>query len=88
MSKNLPNEFTYNNLNKQIELLQQELDVNLQQKVLVNQRISLIKASLKDIPNTDPDYSIFFTQLEMDQIELDELQNREEEIKRQINTCK
>ncbi len=87
MSKNLPNDFTYNDLDpkkQKIILLQQELDVNLQQQVLVNQRINLIKDTFQQIPDTDPQYAILFTQLEMDQIELDELLHREQEIKNQI----
>lgn len=89
MTKNLYNEFSSKDLNpknKKKLLMQQELDVNLEQQVLVNQRINLIKDSFKEIPNTDPEYSILFTQLEMDQVELDELKNREIELENLIKT--
>lgn len=83
MSKNLPNEFTYNNLdpkNQKISLLKQELDVNIEEQGVVNQRLNLLKETLEKFPNTDPQYAILFTQKEMDQIQLDELIKRQEEI--------
>jgi len=88
MTENSYNEFTINDLNpenKKLSLLKQELDVNLQQQVIVNNKINLIKNTFKEIPDTDPEYAILFTQFEMDKIELDELKNREQEIKKQIS---
>ena len=90
MTNNPSNEFTNNNLDKKTKklyLLQQELDVNLQQQVIVNQRINVIKESFHDISNTDPQYSVLFTQMEMDQVELDELKKRENDIKKEITSC-
>jgi len=78
------NDFTINPLDeksKQIDLLKQEIDVNMQEQVLVNKRITLIKDTFKTIPNTDPEYAILLTQLEMDQIQLDELKYRENSLK-------
>lgn len=90
MNENNYNEFTFRSLNpkiKKLTLLQQELDVNLQEQTLVKKRINLIKDTFHEIPNTNPRYAILFTQLEMDQIELDELKHRETEIKSQIRLC-
>lgn len=69
---------------RKTDLLKQELDVNLQEQVLVNKRIELIKDSFKTIMSTEPEYAIFLTQLEMDQIQLDELKAREFELKSNI----
>ena len=78
------NDFTINPLDaksRQIDLLKQEIDVNMQEQVLVNKRITLIKDTFKIMPNTDPEYAILLTQLEMDQIQLDELKFRENALK-------
>ena len=77
-------EFTINDLDKSLkrkELLQEELDTNVQEQVIVNKRIQLLKEFMKNIPITDPQYSILNTQLEMDRIELDELKNQQDSIK-------
>ena len=78
------NDFTINPLDgksRQIDLLKQEIDVNFQEQVLVNKRISIIKETFNTMPNTDPEYAILLTQLEMDQIQLDELKFRENALK-------
>jgi len=78
------NDFTINYLDQNsraLAILQEELDVNLQEQILVKKRMRVIKDSFKEIPNTDPEYALLFTQLEMDQIELDELKYREGQIK-------
>lgn len=78
------NGFTINPLDKksrQIDLLKQEIDVNIQEQILVNKRISLIKDTFKTMPSTEPEYAILLTQLEMDQIQLDELKSRENLLK-------
>lgn len=88
MDENDLNDFTINRLDeksKKISLLKQELDVNFQEQVLVKKRLDLINETFKEIPNTDPQYAILFTQLEMDQIQLDELKSRENSIKSQID---
>jgi len=77
-------DFTINPLDeksRQINLLQEEIEINLQEQVLVNKRINLIKDTFKELPNTDPEYAILLTQLEMDQIQLDELKFRENALK-------
>lgn len=58
-------------------LMQKELDVNQAEQVLLKQRISLMKGLINDIPSSDPQYSVLALQVQMDQIELDELKNRE-----------
>jgi len=88
MEENSFNDFTINPLDekdKKINLLKQELDVNFQEQILVKKRINLIKESFEQIPDTDPEYAILFTQLEMDQIQLDELINREHALKSKIS---
>ncbi|NGX33758.1 MAG: hypothetical protein K1060chlam1_00099 [Candidatus Anoxychlamydiales bacterium] len=78
------NEFTINPLDeksRKIDLLKQEIDVNIQEQILVNKRISLIKDTFKTMPSTEPEYAILLTQLEMDQIQLDELKSRENLLK-------
>ncbi len=58
-------------------LMQKELDVNRAEQVLLRQRISLMKGFINDIPSSDPQYSMLVLQVQMDQIEVDELKNRE-----------
>jgi hypothetical protein len=58
-------------------LMQKELDVNREEQVLLKQRISLMKTFVNDIPSSDPQYSMLLLQVQMDQIEMDELKNRE-----------
>ena len=82
------NDFTINPLDeksRQIDLLKQEIDVNTQEQVLVNKRLTLIKDTFKAMPNTDPEYAILLTQLEMDQIQLDELKFRENALKSSLH---
>ncbi|NGX28747.1 MAG: hypothetical protein K940chlam1_00934 [Candidatus Anoxychlamydiales bacterium] len=88
MDENDLNDFTINSLDeksKKIDLLRQELDVNFQEQVLVKKRIALINETFKNMPSTDPEYAIFFTQREMDQIHLDELKSRENALKSKVN---
>jgi len=58
-------------------LMQKELDVNRAEQVLLQQRISLMKSFVNDIPSSDPQYSMMLLQVQMDQIEVDELKTRE-----------
>lgn len=58
-------------------LMQKELDVNQAEQVLLKQRILLMKTFVNDIPSSDPQYSMLLLQVQMDQIEMDELKNRE-----------
>jgi hypothetical protein len=58
-------------------LMQKELDINQAEQVLLKQRISLMKTFVNDIPSSDPQYSMLLLQVQMDQIEMDELKNRE-----------
>ncbi len=87
MNEPTPNDFAINPLedkSKKIDLLRQEIEVNLQEQILVNKRINLIKETFKNISNTDPDYAVLLTQLEMDQIQLDELKSRENILKSKL----
>jgi hypothetical protein len=59
-------------------LLHKELDVNLAEQGLLNQRMKMSKIYLNDLPSTDPNYTSLATQTQMDLIELDELKRREE----------
>ena len=88
MAEDYSNDFTINSLDektRQLNLLKEELEVNLQEQILVNKRISLIKETFKTMPNTEGDYAILLTQVEMDQIQLDELKHRENELKARIS---
>lgn len=58
-------------------LMQKELDVNQAEQTLLIQRIQLMKSFINDLPSSDPQYSLLLTQLQMDQIEMDELKVRE-----------
>jgi hypothetical protein len=58
-------------------LMQKELDVNQAEQVLLKQRIAIMKSFVNDIPSSDPQYSMMLLQVQMDQIEMDELKNRE-----------
>jgi len=82
------NDFTINPLDenaKKKDLLKQEIEVNLQEQVLVNKRIILIKETFETLPNSDPEYAIFQTQLQMDQIQLDELKSRERDLRSSLD---
>ncbi len=58
-------------------LMQKELDVNQAEQVLLTQRIQLTKSFINDLPSSDPQYAMLLTQLQMDQVEIDELKVRE-----------
>lgn len=61
-------------------LLQKEMDVNRAEQDLIRQRMQMSKSFLNELPDSDPQYSMLRTQIQMDQIELDELQVRENAI--------
>lgn len=58
-------------------LLQKELDVNQAEQNLLFKRIDLMKSFINELPSSDPQYSMLLVQLQMDQIEIDELKQRE-----------
>ncbi len=58
-------------------LLQKELDVNQAEQVLLQKRMLMMKEFINDLPASDPQYSMLIAQVQMDQIEMDELKNRE-----------
>ncbi len=66
-------------------LLKKEIIVNQAEQNLLNQRIRLMKEFVKELPASDPQYSMILTQIQMDQIEVDELKRREHSIADQIN---
>ncbi|HSX10795.1 MAG TPA: hypothetical protein VLF94_03650 [Chlamydiales bacterium] len=57
-------------------LLQKELDTNHAEQNLLNRRIQLMKSLINDLPSSDPQYTTLLTQVQMDQVELDELKVR------------
>lgn len=59
------------------ELMQKELEVNRGEQNILTKRIALMKSFVNDIPSSDPHYSMMITQINMDQIEIDELKFRE-----------
>lgn len=66
------------------DLLHKEILVNLAEQNLLVERIRLMKEFVNDLPSSDPQYSMILTQVQMDQIELDELKRREDSIAEQI----
>ncbi len=58
-------------------LLQKELDINQAEQKLLRQRIAIMSEFVQDLPSSDPQYSMIYIQLKMDQIEIDELSDRE-----------
>ncbi|HSX25466.1 MAG TPA: hypothetical protein VLE89_00475 [Chlamydiales bacterium] len=58
-------------------LLQKELDVNQMEQNLLQQRIAMMRSFINDLPASDPQYSMLLTQIQMDNIEMDELKTRE-----------
>lgn len=59
------------------ELMQKELEVNQGEQNILGKRIALMQSFVNDIPSSDPHYSMMITQINMDQIEMDELKFRE-----------
>jgi hypothetical protein len=57
-------------------LLQKELTLIQTEKVLLEQRVQLMKSFISDLPSHDPQYSMILSTIQMDQIELDELATR------------
>ncbi len=58
------------------ELLHKEMDLNLAEQNLLNQRLLLLKSQLNSIPDFDPEYISLLAQMDLNQIELDELKIR------------
>lgn len=58
-------------------LMQKELTVNHAEQALLEKRILMMKDFINQLPASDPQYSMLITAIQMDQIELDELKNRE-----------
>ncbi len=58
------------------DLLQKEIDVLEEQKNLLYQRIALVKETLSDMKIHDPEYDLIHSQIQKDEIELDEIENR------------
>jgi hypothetical protein len=65
-------------------LLHKEISVNLAEQNLLLQRIRLMNELVNDIPSSDPQYSMILSQVQMDQIELDELKRRADSLVEQI----
>lgn len=74
--------------NDAVSLLKKEIAVNQAEQNLLGQRIRLMKEFVKDLPASDPQYSMILTQIQMDQIEVDELKRREHSIADQIHLRK
>lgn len=67
-----------------VSLLKKEITVNQAEQNLLGQRIRLMKDFVKDLPASDPQYSMILTQIQMDQVEIQELKRRETTIADQI----
>ena len=66
------------------DLLRKELDVNVGEQKLLQERIRMTNELINDIPKSDPQYGMLTIQRQMDQIELDELNRRKEAICQQL----
>ncbi len=80
------NYFNIQNKDRAIDILKQELDVNAQEQVLIKQRISTIEDYLKSVENSDPQYALMLSQIEMDKIFLDELIQKQEDLVSKLKT--
>jgi hypothetical protein len=58
-------------------LLQKELDLNREERNLLQKRILMMSDFINELSANDPQYSMLLTQVKMDQIEIDELKTRE-----------
>lgn len=59
------------------DLMQKELNVNQEEQLLLEKRLQMMKEFINDLPSSDPQYSMLISQIQMDQIELNELKTRE-----------
>ena len=67
-------------IHKAKALLQKELNINQQEQILINKKMETIKEFSKHLDKKQPEYLEFHNQTLMEQINLDELKNKEEEI--------
>jgi FtsZ-binding cell division protein ZapB len=68
-----------------ISLLHKELDINHAEQELIKKRLQLMNDFCNDLPSSDPQYSMIRIQIQMDQVELDELKRRENDLLERIN---
>jgi len=68
----------------QKSLLQKEHDLNLAEQNLIRKRILALKEKMKIIGKDDPEYGLSQMEIDKDEIFLDELIVREEELQRQL----
>jgi hypothetical protein len=67
-------------------LLQKELDILKEELLLLQKRIQVMKEFINDIPASDPQYTMLSSQINMDQIEMDELKRREHSLVEKLST--
>ncbi len=67
------------------ELIQKEITVNQEEQRLLEKRIRMMKEFLNEVPTSDPQYSMLLSQIQMDQIEMDELKTRETLLSQKIS---
>jgi hypothetical protein len=65
-------------------VLQKELDVNLVEQNLLQQRILMMQSFINDLASSDPQYSMLCIQVKMDLLEIDELKRRGDTLVKQI----
>ena len=69
-----------------VSLLHKEIDINRAEQGLLIERIREMNRLINNLPDSDPEYIVFLTQTQMDQIELDELKQREKAIGENLNS--
>jgi|GEM_PF-5295897 len=79
-----PKDYSKDIKNK-VELLKKELSVNHSEQLLIKERMQTVQTYLKSLPSSDPQYGLFHAQIRMDQIELDELIQVEERLKKELD---
>lgn len=77
LSKPLMQDAFVNETKDSLSLFQKELEVNRAEQNLLRKRMAMMKSFINDLPDSDPQYSMLVTQVQMDQIETDELKVRE-----------
>jgi hypothetical protein len=87
MEDNSTNSFEMSSLsskNNKLDILRKDLEVNTEEQVIINKKLMILQDTINETANTDPSYALIQTQINMNQIELDEIKIRAEDLKKQL----